>query len=291
VQQSKFSRSVSLLAWGLNEEILLESFLDRTFALLTDCVEDFEVVFIDDGSTDRTPEILKAYAAKEPRLRVITNEVNLNIGQSSRRAIAAATKEIVFWQTVDWSYDIRNLRIFLELTNHFDVVQGVRPLPIRLLSYIPLLRSIYRVRTRSDSFRKAIVSLGNYYVLRILFGVPFHDFQNITFYPTKLLQSVELTGDSSFINPECLLRTFERGGTYLEVPIPFIPRTAGVAKGTKLTSIARSIRDILKAWLRWGRQSRAKNSQDKGRIFRVWQPFHLDEKVLHLIVPLFKDFR
>lgn len=249
-------------------------------------------MFVDDGSADRTPEILKVYAAKEPRLKIIANKVNLNVGQSSRRAIAAATKDIVFWQTVDWSYDIRNLRIFLELTNYFDVVQGVRPLPIRLLSYIPVLRSIYRVRTRSDSFRKAIVSLGNYYVLRALFGVPFHDFQNITFYPTKLLQSVELFGDSSFINPECLLRTYERGVNYLEVPIPFIPRTAGVAKGTKLPSIRRSIRDILKAWVKWGRQNRAKNRREKScRIFRVWQPFQLDEQVLHLVVPLFKDFR
>jgi glycosyltransferase involved in cell wall biosynthesis len=290
--QQKFGRSVSLLAWGLNEEILLEDFLDRAFALLTECVEDFEVIFVDDGSTDQTPEILKAYAAKEPRLRVITNEVNLNIGQSSRRAIAAATKEIVFWQTVDWSYDIRNFRIFLELTKYFDVVQGVRPLPIRLLSYIPVLRSIYRVRTRSDNFRKAIVSLGNYYVLRTLFGVPFHDFQNITFYPTKLLQSVELTGDSSFINPECLLRTYERGTTYLEVPIPFIPRTAGVAKGTKLSSIWKSIRDILKAWLNWGWRQRRNNRHESSRhIFRVWQPFNLDEKVIELTAPLFKEFR
>ena len=130
-QLPKFNRSVSLISWGLDEEILLEDFLDRCFSLLAECVEDFEVVFVDDGSTDRTPDILKVYVAKEPRLKIITNEVNLNVGQSSRRAIAAATKEIVFWQTVDWSYDIRNLRIFLELTNHFNVVQGVRPLPIR----------------------------------------------------------------------------------------------------------------------------------------------------------------
>jgi glycosyltransferase involved in cell wall biosynthesis len=288
----KFNRSVSLISWGLNEEVLLEEFLDRAFALLAECVEDFEIVFVDDGSTDRTPEILKVYAAKEPRLKIITNKANLNVGQSSRRAIAAATKEVVFWQTVDWAYDIRNLRIFLELMSHFDVVQGVRPLPIRLLSYIPVLRSIYRVRTRSDNFRKAIVSLGNYYILRILFGAPFHDFQNVTFYPTKLLQSVALSGDSSFINPECLLRTYERGTTYIEVPIPFIPRTAGEAKGTKLSSIRKSIRDILRAWLSWGRRQCRKNRQESSRrIFRVWQPFNLDEKVIELTAPLFKEFR
>lgn len=288
----KFSRSVSLVSWGLNEEALLEKFLDRAFALLSECVDDFEVVFIDDGSTDRSPEILKAYAAREPRLRVLTNEVNRNVGYSLRRAVSAATKDFVFWQTSDWAYDISNLRIYLELTHHFDVVQGIRPVPIRLLSYIPVIRSIYRVRARSDNIRKAIVSLGNYYILRTLFGAPFHDFQNVTIYPTKLLQSVALSGDSSFINPECLLRTYERGATYIEVPISFIPRTAGVAKGTKLSSIRRAIRDITRAWLNWGWRQRKKNKQEAShRIFRVWQPFQLDEQVIHLVAPLFKDFR
>ncbi len=288
----KFDRSVSLIAWGLNEEILLEDFLNRSFDLLAKVADDYEVIFVDDGSTDRTPEILKAYQANEPRLKVITNETNLNIGQSSRRAIAGATKDFVFWQTVDWSYDIKNLRIFLELTRHFDVVQGVRPVPIRLLSYIPVLRSIYRVRTRSDNLRKAIVSLGNYYILRILFGVPFQDFQNVTIYPTKLLQSVKLTADSSFINPECLLRTYERGATYIEVPISFIPRTAGEAKGTKFKAIRRSIRDIAYAFCDWGWRRRGQNRREaRHRIFRVWQPFNIDEDVIRLVAPLFKDFR
>jgi hypothetical protein len=64
-------------------------------------------------------------------------------------------------------------------------VIGVRPVPIRLLAYIPVVRSIYRVRTRSDNFARAMVSLANYYVLRILFGMKVHDFQNIQFHRTK----------------------------------------------------------------------------------------------------------
>jgi len=70
----KFERSVSLLAWGLNEEDLVEAFLDRAFALLEDNVIDYEIVFIDDGSTDRTPEILAEYAKKEPRLKIVRHD-------------------------------------------------------------------------------------------------------------------------------------------------------------------------------------------------------------------------
>lgn len=293
VRFDKFKKSVSLLTWGYNEEALVESFLNRAIALLDACVEDWEIVFVNDGSTDRTGAILDEYAAREPRIRPIHNEQNMNVGKSCRRAIKSASKEYLLWQTVDWSYDIRNLRIFLELTEHYDVVQGIRPTPIRLLSYVPVLRSLYRVKTRSDNLQKAVVSLSNYYIIRILFGVKFYDFQNVSVYPTKLLQSVDLAGDSSFLNPECLLRVYEKGATFVEVPIGFMPRTVGVAKGTKVTSILKSIRDIAKAWTQWGWNYKGsiKKQFPEGRIYRVSDPFHLDSDVIKIVAPLFRDFR
>lgn len=288
----KFGKSVSLLTWAYNEEELTSEFLKKAVALLEANVEDWEIIFVNDGSTDSTGEILNNYAAQDPRIVVINNERNLNVGQSCKRAIQAANKEYLFWQTVDWSYDLKNIRIFLELLNHYDVVQGIRPTPIRLLSYIPLLRSVYRASKRSDNLKKAIVSLSNYYVLRILFGVTFQDFQNITFYPSKLIQSIDLKGDSSFLNPECLLKTYEKGARFIEVPIPFLPRTAGEAKGTKLTSIFRSIGDISGSWLKWGWKYnwRIKKYKEK-RIYRIAEPFHLEPEVVGLSVPLFKEYR
>jgi glycosyltransferase involved in cell wall biosynthesis len=289
----KFERSVSLLAWGLNEEYLIEGFLDRAFALLAETVVDYEVVFVDDGSTDRMPELLAAYAAREPRLKIVRHDRNYNVGIACRTAISNASKQYMFWQTVDWAYDLKNLRIFLELLNHFDAVQGIRPVPIRLLSYIPVLRSVYRVNKRSDTFRKAIVSLGNYYLLRLLFGVRFHDFQNVTIYPTKFVQALQIVGETSFINPELLLKTYARGIRFIEVPIRFIPRTQGEAKGTRLMTILLSVADIFRNWLVWGieyRRDLKRNAEDR-RIWRVSEPFVLDREVLELVIPLFEDFR
>lgn len=200
----RFPNSVSLLSWAYNEEEQIEAFLMRARSILGEVVDDFEIVLIDDGSTDRTGEIADRLATEDPRIRVLHNGENRNVGYSCKAAIKAASKDYLFWQMVDWSYDIKNLKIFLQLLEHYDVVQGVRPTPIRLLSYIPFVRSIYRVRTRSDNFIKAIISHTNYYLLRIIFRIEFHDFQNVTFYPTKLIQSAELLADSSFINPECL---------------------------------------------------------------------------------------
>jgi Glycosyl transferase family 2 len=289
----KFDKGVSLLAWGFNEEILVTSFLDRAFAALDAAAIDYEVVFVDDASTDRTAELVAAYAAREPRLRLVRHDRNYNVGIALRTAVAHASKEFLFWQTVDWSYDIGKLRIFLELLKHYDVVQGVRPVPIRLLSYIPIIRSFYRVKRRSDTFRKAIVSLGNYYTLRILFGARFHDFQNITFYPRRLAQSVQIVGSTSFVNPELLLKSYAQGARIIEVPIRFLPRSQGIGKGTKLPVVVRATLDTLRNWVSWGigqRRAVARGGR-ANRIWRVAEPFWLDEDVLELILPLFEDFR
>jgi glycosyltransferase involved in cell wall biosynthesis len=280
-----------MVAWGYNEEALVADFLERALAALEAAVEDYELVLVDDGSTDRTNEIAQAIAKRNPRLRIITNERNMNIGPSFKRAVAAARKEFLFWQTVDWAYDLTHLRIFLELLKHYDVVVGIRPVPIRLLTFIPVIGSIYRVRGRSDNFRKAIVSLGNYYLLRVLFGMDFQDFQNIHFYPTAVAQSFTLEGESSFMAPELLARAMGHGCRFLEVPIAFIPRKGGEAKGTKLRSIVRSVRDIWRNWFRWGWRFRLSRRDAPRQIWRVAEPYILEEEVLRLVVPLFKSFR
>jgi len=104
-----------MLAWAYNEEVLIGGFLERALQSLEETVEDYELVLVDDGSTDRTNEIAQGFAARNPRLRVLRNERNMNIGPSFKRAVASARKEFLFWQTVDWSYDLTHLRIFLEL--------------------------------------------------------------------------------------------------------------------------------------------------------------------------------
>ena len=100
-------------------------------------------------------------------------------------------------------------------------------------------------------------------------------------------------GKSSFINPELLIKTHAQGARFLEVPIGFIPRQAGEAKGTKLRTIVRSVRDVFGNWFDWGLKLRLERQKAHrpDQIFRVSQPVHLDEEVLELVIPLFKCYR
>lgn len=255
---NKFDRSVSLLCWAYNEEDSIQEYLERAIQLMDSAVEEYEIILIDDGSTDRTYKIAKTFQEKNPRLKISKNERNLNVGISSQRAIKLASKEYLFWQTIDWSYDISNLRQFLEYLKNYDIVQGVRRKPvevkIRFLKPFALIMKLFGIRhltKRSDTVTKAIISVINYMLIRLLFRVPLSDFQNITFYPTRWIQSIEYEAKSSFANPEGLIKSYWNGKSIKEVPINFIARSRGVAKGTKFMAIINSMKDILRLWFRW----------------------------------------
>jgi glycosyltransferase involved in cell wall biosynthesis len=264
----KFDRSVSLLCWAYNEEDLIQEYLEKATCLMENSVEDYEIVLIDDGSTDRTYEIAEAFQEENSRLKIFRNEKNLNVGISSRRAVQRASKEFLFWQTIDWSYDISNLRAFLEHLKTYDIVQGVRRKPNNAEARLLKLPGVSYLTRRSDTIRKATVSLINYLIIRSLFRVPLSDFQNVTFYPTHWIQSIRYESNSSFGNPEGLIKSYWKGKVIKEVPINFIPREKGKAKGTKLKAIISSVKDIFKLWWRWvilGKRGKIK----KGKIYRL----------------------
>jgi glycosyltransferase involved in cell wall biosynthesis len=288
----KFDRPVSMLVWGYNEEELIEDFFARAFALLEASCEDYELLFVDDCSTDGTGSIADRIATANPRLRVIHNPRNLGSGGAARIAIREAHKEYIFWQTVDWSYDISELKRFLWFTRRYDVVLGARPIIWRLIAYIPLVRSLASLPRRSDDWLRGTVSLANYYVLRLLFGVPFRDFQNVHIYPRRLLEGIPINARSSFLSPELLFRCYLQGATFLEVPIQFFPRAVGEAKGIRPRAILRALRDIALGFVDFGWELRraARQSGDR-RIFRLIDAPYLPAEDIRLAAPLFRLFR
>ncbi len=280
----KFDRSVSLVCWAYNEEASIAGYLERALSLMEASVEDYEVILIDDASTDRTGEIAASFQKKNGRLKIFRNERNLNVGISSRRAIQKASKEYLFWQTIDWSYDISNLRVYLEYLHDYDIVQGVRRRPVAvrarwLKPLVALLKffGMKHLTRRSDTVSKAIVSVINYITIRILFGVPLSDFQNVTFYPTKWLQSLQFEARTSFVSPEGLIKSYWNGMSIKEVPISFIPRKQGRGTGTRPAFVIKSALDILRLWFVWivlGKRGKVR----KGNIVRL-QPSEWPEEL------------
>jgi glycosyltransferase involved in cell wall biosynthesis len=235
--------SLSMLGWAWNEEESIAEYIDRAERFLRTLTDDFELVIIDDGSADGTAEVVRRYQGSRPWLRLHRNDSNRGSGYNTKVAIALARKDYLFWQMVDWSYDLSRLGDYLpHLGRDCDVLQGVR-------QGTTSLRGV--LRKRSDTAYKGLVSIINYLLVRTLFQLPVHDYQNVTVYPTRLIQSVTLESESAFTNPECLLKIWWTGATIREFPVPFLKRTKGVGKGTRPRVVLRSTTDILRWWFRW----------------------------------------
>jgi len=247
---------LSMLGWALNEEESVGGYIDRAGAFLGSLTDDFELILIDDGSTDRTWEIAVDFQRTRPWLKPFKNERNRGSGFNTKRAIALATKDYLFWQTVDWAYDIRHLARALSDLQSVDVLQGVR---------IDTTSARGMVGERSDNPYKGLVSVVNYQLIRVLFRLPLGDYQNVTVYPRRLIQSVTLETESAFTNPECLLKTWWRGAVFKQVPVPFVKRQQGRGTGTRPGAILAAIKDILYWWLQWV-VLRRRTDRGRGRV-------------------------
>jgi glycosyltransferase involved in cell wall biosynthesis len=241
-KRGMFRPSLSMLGWALNEEENIGRYIERAETFLRTLTDDFEVIIVDDGSSDKTWAIAMSYQATRPWLRMVRNDGNKGPGYCIKRTVAMSQKDFLFWQTVDWSYDLSRLEEFMPQLADGVILQGVR-------CNAAVGRGLFK--HRSDNAWKALVSIVNYGLIRVLFRLPLADYQNVTVYPRELIQSAVLETESAFTNPECLLKTWWKGAHFREFPSPFIKRMRGQAKGTRLWAIWSAVTDIVAWWFRW----------------------------------------
>ncbi len=223
---------LSVVMPGLNEEPNLERAVRRVVDACDKLTDEFEVIVIDDGSTDRTGELADAMAASDPRIRVVHHARNENYGIALARGIREAR--------LDWSlHDGMDLPLAPEdigrFTPHFrdaDVIVARR-----------LDRSAH------SPWRK-LTSWGNHLLLRVLFRPRTADLNFTQFYRTAWAQSVRLRSTSpAFVTPELILRAERTGRCVREVPVEFRRRQAGKAHFGKPRDILWTLGDMLR--LRW----------------------------------------
>jgi glycosyltransferase involved in cell wall biosynthesis len=121
-----------------NEEPHLEAVVTEWVALLDGLSRDYELLLVDDGSTDRTPALAEALAARFPRLRVLRHEQRRGQGDALRAALAAATRPLLFYTTADRQYPVADLKRLLAEIDKVHLVSGFRlwqpvPAPLRWL--------------------------------------------------------------------------------------------------------------------------------------------------------------
>src|SRR4051812_46470994 len=148
--------SLSVFVAAFNEAENLAPTVETVMRALSMSVEEYEIIVVDDGSTDGTREIADALAAKYPTVRVIHNPTNMGLGYGWMRAIEAATKNSFIFIPGDNTWPYRSLHELFGNLGKADVITSyttnpeIRPTGRRLLSsaYTAGLNAIFGLNMR-----------------------------------------------------------------------------------------------------------------------------------------------
>ncbi len=226
------SMRVSLLVPAKDEAENLAEFMSQCRAALQQAAFDYEVVVVDDGSTDETPQVLEQLAAGYPELKVLTHRSQRGIAEALQTAAESATGDVFVFYPADLQYLPGDIPALVQpiLQGDYDIVTG----------------------TKQGKYEKAFVS-GIYNMLsRRLFGLKVTDLNSVKAFRREVMMSVPNRPDwHRFM----VVMAVADGFRLTSRPVPLHPRRAGTSK-FNWTRIPVGVTDMLSVWftLNFGRK-------------------------------------
>ena len=213
------NRSLSVIVPALNEADNLEATMKAARRALVETVRDFEIIVVDDGSTDATGEIADRLATAHPEVRVMHNGRNRGFGASFARGVEMARKDAVMFVPGDNGWPYASLRELFMALGTADVVTAyttnpeIRPLGRRVVS---------RLYTSA---------------LNTLFGHRLRYYNGLAIYPLNMLRTRPVTTGGFAFMAEALLNALAAGLTHVEVGVPISERAGGSSKAIRLKNV------------------------------------------------------
>jgi dolichol-phosphate mannosyltransferase len=219
--------SLVIPAW--NEEESIEQAIGEAVAALTALVRDYEIIVVDDGSTDRTAELVRTHAAANPRIRLVQHPRNRGYGAALRTGFQEAKFELVSFTDADCQFDLRELEAMLPLSRRFDIVSG------------------YRIGRQDPALRR-FLSWGYNTLVGLLLGSSVHDIDcALKVFRRDRLARILPESDNYFANTEMLARARMEGLSVGEVGVHHRERVGGQSK-VSLCDVPRTLAVLLPFW-------------------------------------------
>lgn len=233
--------SVSMVLPAYNEEANIAEAVRRADAALVGTSLDYELIVVNDGSRDRTGEILRELQPVYARLHIIDHTPNRGYGGALRAGFAAATREWIFQSDADNQFDYSELTLLLERASGCDAVVGYR-------------------QPRRDPAIRRLNAWGWNRLIRLLFGYVARDIDcAFRIVRRSALARVPLTASGAMISTEMLAGLKARGCVFDEVRVTHLPREGGEPTGANLRVILRAFSELVRYRVELSRQLRAES--------------------------------
>ena len=220
--------SISVFFPCYNEQENVERTVEKALDVLEKLNADFEVIIVDDGSSDSTGRIADEIVARHGRVKAVHHPHNLGYGAALQSGFKTAIKELVFYTDGDGQFDIAEMPPLLDLMEQYDIV------------------SCYRLNRRDPIIRKINGWCWTKLVC-LLFGMKIRDIDcAFKLYKREIFDKIELSSTGALIDAEILARANRAGYRIIQKGVHHYPRTAGVQSGANIRVILRAFKELLK---------------------------------------------
>jgi glycosyltransferase involved in cell wall biosynthesis len=177
-------------------------------------IKDFEIVVVDDASTDATGKIADEMASMDSRIRVIHHDVNRKLGGSIKSGLAAATGDIILYTDADLPFDMTEL---------------IRATRI-LRTYEADMVCAYRLDRTGEGLRRAVYSWVYNALVEAVFRTRIRDV-NFAFKLMRrsALERIHLKSEGSFIDAELVARARQARLHIIQIGVDYFPRSRGIS--------------------------------------------------------------
>lgn len=218
--------SISIFFPTYNEEDSISRAVREAEAVLKNITDTYEVIIVDDGSTDSTPSIAERLAVENAKVRVVRHYRNQGYGAALWSGLQASRYEYVFFTDADLQFDLSELTKLTDFVPEYEVVLGYRA-------------------PRRDPFMRLLNAWGWNKLNRLLFGLKVRDIDcAFKLFKRTTVASLPLKARGAMISAEMLIRLSRKGVVWKEVPVTHVPRQAGVATGAKPSVIIRAFKEL-----------------------------------------------
>lgn len=225
---------VSVIIPAFNEEAIIEASVQKALDVLQRHKADFEIIIVNDGSWDKTKEILEKKFSLTPGISIIHKPKNEGFGSAIRTGISQGKKEFLFCVPVDSPLTDELYVAFSNNARKADVLVSYRRKRIGY-SMLMLLNSwIYHL------------------TISLLFGMKLKDYNWIHLYHRKLFDDggIKIEFNGIFMLAEILIKAKRKGYTFFEFEVEQTQRLTGIATSAKPSSMLKTLLDVVAFRLR-----------------------------------------
>jgi glycosyltransferase involved in cell wall biosynthesis len=225
--------SLSVFFPAYNEEANIKGTVSQAIEILKKIAKNWEVLVIDDGSKDKTGEIVEKLMKKEPRLRLITHTPNRGYGAALKSGLYHSRYPLIAFTDADGQFDFGEITRFLETMKRTDADLVIGYYQQRQVPFYRILGSKLLWQP----------------VVWLFFGLKVKDIDcGFKLLKKKVIEKIpKLEAERGpFISSELLIKTQQAGFKIEEIGVSHFPRKSGKATGASLKVIFGGLLDLIK---------------------------------------------